>query len=147
MLRPLNITHLTQWLDHADDRRPFGVSRADWLVFVDDARRFVEERWLAQAIKAEWLAEELFGCDPDRPFYNRDERRSGLVLSLRGRSVLGIQRDWAVIKNPDGGDTTMHHRAVQFQARIKGQQPLKLVWEIPSMSPPPADDQFIEEAA
>ena len=132
MAAGINIPEVEAWLADAQFDRPFnvGVSQDRWEQALVDARNFVAEGWLKQAVAFEWLDVELFGCDQKQPLDNPEQGRTGLVLALRGRSVVGLKHDYAVLRNIRNDDCTIQSRWLQRVARIKGLKPLKLIWEI-----------------
>lgn len=127
--RRIDPVQIRTWLGDADRRRP-EVDPDRWRAFIADAQKFVLSGWLDRALNLEWLDFELFGCDPVRPFDNSDDGRTGLVLALAGRTVVGLNRDYGVIRNIADDDCKIHSRHLQYQARVKLMKPLLPVWEL-----------------
>jgi hypothetical protein len=99
-------------------RRPELIENADWQRAVADGRKFLTE-WGADAVSFGWTAEDLFGLPPiperPAPNYRRLSRYdlTGLIWLLRGRPVVGIGADEAVMATPGSGQLTFtkpHHR-------------------------------------
>jgi hypothetical protein len=86
---------------------PARVPEDRWHQAIVDAKAFTSE-WGAQAQAFGWTKRELFGLPdvPDRPppSYQRLSRydQNGLVWLLRGRHVVELTKDKAVIETPTG---------------------------------------------
>jgi hypothetical protein len=94
-----------------------------WQQLVLDAEDFLG-RWGAQAARLDWPAWELFGCHRRAPFGRI--QGMGLVLLLRGRDLVALTADEAVIRTATGVHQTY---------RRKPHDPLQpaercLVWEL-----------------
>jgi hypothetical protein len=88
-------------------RCPDRIDVADWQHAVDDGRKFLIQ-WGEQAEALGWTAEDLFGLhDPPEqagPTYRRLSRYDviGLIWLLRGRPVVALTAERAVIDRADG---------------------------------------------
>jgi hypothetical protein len=86
---------------------PSGVDEARWRAAIDDAGRFLDD-WGKRAAALGWMADDLFGLTPmpDRvaPSFDRLARcdHLGLVWLLRGRRVVDLTADAAVIRTKTG---------------------------------------------
>ena len=94
-----------------------------WRQLLSDAEHFLE-RWGMQAARLGWPTWELFGCHHRAPFGRI--QGMGLVLLLRGRELVALTADEAVIRTA----TAMHQCY-----RRKPRDPLhlaerSLVWEL-----------------
>jgi hypothetical protein len=132
----LNPARIAAWLADADAHRPFMIEPTRWLRFLADARRFVAAGWIEKAGAQGWLDLDLFGVDPQTPLDNPDDGRTGLVPMLNGRTLVALNRDWAVIRNLADENCVMHSRQLQFQSRFHRQKPLVCVWQLPISAPP-----------
>ena len=129
----LDLVQVGDWLRDADRHCPDGVAAERWQVFVADTRKFLEAGWLNRALNCEWLDWEVFGVDAATPFDNPDPARTGLVPALGGRTLVGLNRDYGVIRNLEDDDCKLHSRWLQYQARVRKQKPLVLIWELPAL--------------
>jgi len=68
-------------------RCPEGVPQKRWLLFLDDAGRFLDA-WGHQALALGWTDADLFGLDPVAPLARYD--RLGLLWMLRGEAVTAL---------------------------------------------------------
>jgi hypothetical protein len=86
---------------------PVCVDAADWQQAIEDGHRFVT-RWGKQAEALGWAPIDLFGLHttPEKPApnYRRLSRydQTGLIWLLRGRRVVGLTKDKAVIETATG---------------------------------------------
>ncbi len=86
---------------------PAYVDAADWQQAIEDAHRFVTQ-WAKQAEALGWTPADLFGLQipPEKPApnYRRLSRydQTGLIWLLRGRRVVEITKDKAVIETARG---------------------------------------------
>ena len=104
-------------------RPPPSYPERAWTELLADAERFLE-RWGMQAARLGWPAWELFGCHRQAPFGRI--QGMGLVLLLRGRELVALTADEAVIRTATGAHQTY---------RRKPRDPLhpaerSLVWEL-----------------
>jgi hypothetical protein len=79
-----------------------------WGNFVEDVGCFLNSPWAKQAAALGWGANDLFGCDRDRPFARIDS--AGLVWLLRGERVVALTEEVAVIEMHTGARQTYHRR-------------------------------------
>jgi len=86
---------------------PAYVDAADWQQAIEDGHRFVTQ-WGKQAEGLGWAPADLFGLHtpPEKPApnYRRLSRydQTGLIWLLRGRRVVELTKDKAVIETPTG---------------------------------------------
>ena len=86
---------------------PACIDAADWQQAIEDGHRFVTQ-WGKQAEALGWVPAELFGLDtpPKKPApnYRRLSRydKTGLIWLLRGRRVVELTKDKAIIETPTG---------------------------------------------
>ena len=86
---------------------PAYIDAADWQQAIEDGHRFVTQ-WGKQAEALGWVPAELFGLDtpPKKPApnYRRLSRydQTGLIWLLRGRRVVELTKDKAVIETATG---------------------------------------------
>jgi hypothetical protein len=86
---------------------PAYIDAADWQRAIEDAHRFVTQ-WGKQAEALGWTTADLFGLhtSPEKPApnYRRLSRydQTGLIWLLRGRRVVEITKDKAVIETARG---------------------------------------------
>jgi len=104
-------------------QKPPSYPERAWSELLADAERFLE-RWGMQAGRLGWPARELFGCHRRAPFGRI--QGMGLVLLLRGRELVALTADEAVIRTATGAHQTY---------RRKPDDPLHptgrcLVWEL-----------------
>jgi hypothetical protein len=104
-------------------QQPQGYPERAWRQLLADAERFLD-RWGMQAARLGWPAWELFGCHRQAPFGRI--QGMGLVLLLRGRELVALTADEAVIRTATGAHQTY---------RRKPDDPLHptgrcLVWEL-----------------
>jgi hypothetical protein len=102
---------------------PRGYPAHAWQQLILDAEDFLG-RWGEQAARLSWPSWELFGCHRRAPWQRLDAM--GLVLLLRGRVLLALTADKAVIRMASGPHQTY---------RRKRHDPLHpaercLVWEL-----------------
>ena len=102
---------------------PRGYPPHAWQQLILDAEGFLG-RWGAQAARLDWPTWELFGCHRRAPFGRI--QGMGLVLLLRGRELVALTADEAVIRTATGVHQTY---------RRKPHDPLQpaercLVWEL-----------------
>lgn len=135
---PLSIS---TWLDSAPACPGGNVMPDRWQMFLADARKFVADGWLERAEKFEWLPTELWSVDPKWPFAPT-AGRIGLVPAIAGRTVVGANRDWFVLRNVENDDCRIHFRELAIapsrQQRLARMVP---IWEIA-----PARAKIIEAA-
>jgi hypothetical protein len=85
--------------------QPQHLNSNEWLWAVEDGRHFLGE-WGGEAARLSWTANDLFGLPPipekPAPNYRRLSRYdlTGLVWMLRGRQVVALSADRAVIATP-----------------------------------------------
>jgi hypothetical protein len=89
-------------------RPPADVPPSRWRQFIDDADRFLDDGWPAQAAALGWKQLDLFGCDRHRPFARVDQQ--GLLWLLNGRRLVALTADTAIMETRDGG-RVVYHRA------------------------------------
>jgi hypothetical protein len=86
-------------------RCPDLVDGAAWQRIVEDSRRFLAD-WGAEAERLGWTADDIFGLPPvpERPAWNYSRLarldQVGLIWLLRGRRVVALSADQAVIATP-----------------------------------------------
>ena len=86
---------------------PAYVDGADWQQAIEDGARFLAQ-WAEQAAALGWTARDLFGLaeirESPRPSYQRLSRydKTGLIWLLRGRRVVELTKDKAVIATATG---------------------------------------------
>ncbi len=102
--------------DQLERRRPEHIEAVDWQQAVEDGRQFLA-RWGEQAERLGWAPEDLFGLAPvpdkPRPVYRRLARhdRTGLVWMLRGRQVIALTEQEAVLRCRSGSLLTFRRTA------------------------------------
>jgi hypothetical protein len=89
-------------LDRA--RPPDDVPPRQWLAFIDDAGRFLDDGWAAKAAALGWGPLDLFGCNRHRPWARIDQ--AGLIWLMAGRRLVALTADSATIETPNGGRLT-----------------------------------------
>jgi hypothetical protein len=72
-------------------RPPAGVPPQQWVQFIDDCGRFLDDWWAARAAALGWRPLDLFGCDRERPLVRHDH--AGLLWLLHGRRLLTLTAD------------------------------------------------------
>jgi hypothetical protein len=102
---------------------PRNYPQQAWRQLIVDAERFLDD-WAAQAAALGWPAWEVFGCDRRASWQRLGAM--GLVLLLRGKDVVALTADEAVIRTATGAHQTY---------RPKSRNPLHpgercLVWEL-----------------
>ena len=86
---------------------PAYVDAADWQQAIENGARFLAQ-WAEQAAALGWTARDLFGLaeirESPRPSYQRLSRydKTGLIWLLRGRRVVELTKDKAVIETATG---------------------------------------------
>jgi hypothetical protein len=114
-------------LARLDPSKPPGdVPLRRWLHFIDDCGRFLDGGWVSRAAELGWGPLDLFGCDRERPF-GRIEH-AGLLWLLKGRKLIALAADMAVIETPTGGRQTYHRRLVDVGRVV-------LAWEVITPTP------------
>jgi len=99
--------HKPQVLEALRAECPAYIDAADWQQAIEDGHRFVTQ-WGKQAEALGWVPAELFGLDtpPKKPApnYRRLSRydKTGLIWLLRGRRVVELTKDAAVIETANG---------------------------------------------
>jgi hypothetical protein len=73
---------------------PGRVPEQRWRQAINDAGRFLDQ-WGREAERFGWQIEELFGLHDEAPMFRYDHM--GLIWILRGRSVTGINLDFAMV--------------------------------------------------
>jgi hypothetical protein len=87
--------------------RPACIDAADWQQAIEDGHCFVTQ-WGKQAEALGWVPAELFGLDtpPKKPAANYRPLsrydKTGLIWLLRGRRVVELTKDKAIIETPTG---------------------------------------------
>jgi len=102
------------------DRPPGDVPLLRWRRFIDDAMLFLDSHFCTIAATFGWAAQDLFGCDPDRPFARIDQ--AGLLWLLDGARLLAFTHITAVIETRAGGH--------QVWRRKPGDPAQVLAWEL-----------------
>jgi hypothetical protein len=103
-------------LEAVGQRCPNHIEADRWHQAVQDGHRFLAA-WDDQAEVLGWTADDLFGLaePPERPspFYRRLSRQdaTGLVWLLRGRQVVAVTADTAVIAISNGGRLSFYKSA------------------------------------
>jgi hypothetical protein len=93
------------------DRPPSSdVPLKRWRQFIGDARLFLD-RWGGQAAALGWEPDDLFGCDPDRPFARIDQ--CGLLWLLNGARVVMLAEDAAAMETPTGARHTWRRKPIE----------------------------------
>lgn len=127
MARPAAPPVSTEWhgLDAslaADLRRLEGlaapriVGKGAWRPIVDDALRIAREGWAASAVSLGWSVHDLFGIGP-----HDDLEFAGLAVWLRGRSIVVVDKDRAIVADGD-------RRAAYNRRNALGCEPVML-WQ------------------
>jgi hypothetical protein len=115
---------LTVFLKALERRCPDHVEAARWQQAVDDGHLFLV-RWGDQAAALGWAVGDLFGLHepPERPslLYRRLSRHdcTGLVWFLRGREVIALTADAAVIATSNGGRLSFYKSAFPAEVRAR----------------------------
>jgi hypothetical protein len=89
------------------DHPPVDVPPKRWLQFIDDIAIFLD-RWAACAATLGWGANDLFGCDGDRPFARIDQ--AGLLWILDGDKLRALSEHTATIETRSGARQTWRRR-------------------------------------
>jgi len=136
----------TEAFEELERRRPERVDDADWHQAATDGRQFLSQ-WGEEAERLGWTADDLFGLPPipKQPAWDwhRLARidQVGLVWLLRGRKVVALSVDQAVIATPSEASirSASYPRSIQrgtiaFHRRGGA---------IPSRSPANQDDRHL----
>jgi hypothetical protein len=124
---PTAETSLVAWRRDVErlgsSQQPRSYPHRAWSELLADSERFLE-RWGMQAVRLGWPTWELFGCHHRVPFGRI--QGMGLLLLLRGRELVALTADEAVIRTATGAHQTY---------RRKARDPLHpaercLVWEL-----------------
>jgi hypothetical protein len=82
------------------NRPPGAVPRKQWLQYIDDCGRFLDDGWAGKAAAFGWGPLDLFGCDREHPFPRIG--RAGLLWLLNGNKLLALSEITATIETPVG---------------------------------------------
>lgn len=100
-------------------RPPCDAPPKQWLQFIDDCGRFVDDGWAPRVDALGWTPTDLFGCDWAKPFSRIN--RAGLLWLLDGRKLLALAANAAAIATRGGGTLT-YRRCPHEPGRV-------LAWE------------------
>ena len=98
-----DFSRLIRFFRELERRCPLHINPADWQQALDDGRKFLAS-WCEQADALGWTPADLFGLHtpPEKPApnYRRLSRydQTGLIWLLRGRRVVELTKDKAVIE-------------------------------------------------
>jgi hypothetical protein len=92
--------HFAPDLAKLQAERPANVDERRWRQAVTDARRFLTA-WGGLATGLGWTADDLFGLHPIAPLARYEVM--GLIWTLRGREVVGLDARAAQIRATSGG--------------------------------------------
>ena len=93
---------LAQALRTLKARRPERIGDHRWRQAAEDGRAFLA-RWGDQAQALGWTADDLFGLHPVAPLARYDVM--GLAWLIRGRAVVALTENSAVIEHPNASRT------------------------------------------
>ena len=99
--------------------RPVAWPETEWRLLREDAFVFLRDRG-AEAVRLGWDVLDLFGVDPRAPLARYDAM--GLAVLLRGRRVVELHHDRAVIEDHQGQRTSFTRHPAPT-ARV-------LIWEL-----------------
>jgi hypothetical protein len=85
-------------------RPPCDTPPKQWLQFIDDCGRFIDDGWAPCAEALGWTFLDLFGCNRAKPFSRINH--AGLLWLLNGRKLLALRPNAATIATASGGKLT-----------------------------------------
>ena len=107
--------------------RPAAWPETEWRLLREDAFAFLRDRG-AEAAGLGWDVLDLFGVHPTRPLARYDAM--GLVVLLRGRRIVELYHDRAVVEGQGGQRTSF--------TRHQAPPPRVAVWELDQSRGPAA---------
>lgn len=92
---------------------PAPYTQKRWEQILNDAGLFLDQ-WKKQLVALGWQLTDAFGVNPDAPEWRYD--CMGLVLCLKGRSVVAIEEKMARIDCKDGASLTFYRQTLAPEA-------------------------------
>jgi hypothetical protein len=102
-------------------RPPADVPPQRWQQLIDDAGRFIDQRWAARAETLGWSPLDMFGADRIKPFARLD--RAGLLWLINGRKLIALTENTATIETTPGSPPQTYRRRDRGDGRV-------LLWDL-----------------